>query len=149
MPNSLVKFASRVDGNGRGKLYWGRAGVDGAPFRGNAVPALTEEEYDDRVTRVADPHNGTFRTWIEEENRKYLEVIDAILNGWAVSLFVDRWKVRVKLGGHVTTRHVVYLEWAQFYMEDGTPSRGNYGQPVEISHGPAASPLSSFQGSSV
>ena len=64
MPNSLVKFANRLDGNGRGKLFWGRAAVDGLPFRGQSAPTFTEEEYDERVTRVADPDNGTFRTWI-------------------------------------------------------------------------------------
>lgn len=135
MGSSLVKFANHVDGNGRGKLYWGRVEQDGLPFRGPGVPFFTEEEYEDRVVRVADPKNGRFRTWVAAENKAYLDVLDMVLNGWAVILYQDTWKVRVKVGGVFQQRHVHYVVWAEYFLEDGSRSPVGYGQPVEFGHG--------------
>lgn len=146
MGSSLVKFANRIDGNGRGKLYWGRAEHDGLPFRGPMAPMFTEEEYEERVVRVADPRNGTFRTWDPVENQQYLDVMDKILNGWATCLFAERWRARVRRGKHTVERHVVYIEWAEYYLEDGSRSPVGYGQPMEHAHGQAnggANPLPS------
>jgi hypothetical protein len=141
MGSSLVKFANRLDGRGRGKLYWGRVEVDGLPFRGPTAPTFTEEEFEDRVTRVSDPQNGTFRTWIPKENKKYLDVLDMIFNGWAVGIFQKRWLARVKIQGCVTQRMVVYIEWAEFFLEDGSRAPIGYGQPLEHGHGQTNGPF--------
>jgi len=89
--SSLIKFTNRTDGNGRGKVYWGRADRDGLPFRGAAAPTYTEDEFQDRVVRVADPKNGTFDTGDEEQNKQYLAVLDGIANGWFQLIHIDRW----------------------------------------------------------
>jgi len=117
MPNSLVKFKNEKDGNGRGKLYWGRADVDGLPFRGQSAPMLTQQEYEARVVRVADPHNGTFRTWVDEENKEYLRVLDKILNQWAQCIFTRRRPDKEGNG------EIVYIEWAEYFLEDGAPAQ--------------------------
>lgn len=145
MANSLVKFLNRQGGNGRGKLYWGRSDVDGLPYRGFNAPNLTEEEYEDRVVRVADPHNGTFHTWIPEENAAFLEVMDKNLNGWAGVLFQDNWKEKVEIDGQVQLRHVHYVVWAEYYLEDG--SRTTAHNPMEMSHGQGNSFNHPFPGS--
>ena len=118
MSNSLVKFKQHNSGNGRGRLYWGRAHVDGLPFRGPYPPTMTEDEFDTRVVRIADPCNGTFRTWDEVENKAYLDVVDKITNNWAALIYVERWRDKK------SDRHVVYIEWAEYYLEDGSPAQG-------------------------
>jgi|TARA_R110000824_G_scaffold169171_4_gene346234 hypothetical protein len=126
MTNNLIKFINRTDGNGRGNLYWGRADKDGLPFRGQEAPLLREEEFDQRLVRVADPKNGTFYTGDAEQNKKYLEVMDGAANGWFHIVFVDRWRDDDK-------HHHVYLEWLEYFLEDGQPTKAatpgaNYGQ---------------------
>jgi len=121
MSNSLVKFTHKKDGNGRGNLYWGRADVDGLPFRGHTPPSLRQEEFEERVVRVADPKNGTFYTGNEEENADYLKVMDGVTNGWFHLIFIDRWRE------DGDKKHYVYLEWVEYYLEDGKPVP--YGQP--------------------
>lgn len=133
MSHSLVKFTTQTNGNGRGKLYWGRADIDGLPFRGAGPPLLTQDEFDQRVVRVADPQNGTFRSWVEKENKAYLEVCDKILNGWARCVFVDRWRDKQH------DRHVIYIEWACYYLEDGNPAQIQ-SSIMELNHGPMHGP---------
>jgi len=116
MSNSLVKFTNRKDGNGRGQLFWNRADVDGLPFRGQMAPLLREEEYEERVVRVADPKNGTYYTGDEEQNAAYLKVMDGISNGWYHLIFVDRWRE------DGDRHHYVYIEWVEYYLEDGKPT---------------------------
>jgi hypothetical protein len=141
MASSLVKFAGRSNGNGRGKLFWGRVEQDGLPFRGQAAPNYTEEEYEERVARVADPHNGTFRTWIQQENKAYLSVLDMVTNGWAVGIYQERWRASVRLRGRVTQRMVVYIEWIEYYLEDGSRTQINLGRPTEQNYGQTAGPF--------
>ena len=141
MGSSLVKFAGRSNGNGRGKLYWGRVEQDGLPFRGRAAPNYTEEEYEERVARVADPRNGTFRTWIPRENKQYLDILDMIFNGWAVGVYQERWRTRVRLHGRVTQRMVTYIEWVEYYLEDGSRTQISLGRPMEQSHGSTTGPF--------
>ena len=115
MTNSLVKFTSRKDGNGRGELFWGRAGVDGLPFRGQAAPSYRDEEFEERVVRVADPKNGTFYTGDEEQNTAYLKSMDGIANGWLHMVFMDRWR------DEGDSEHRIYIEWVEYFLEDGSP----------------------------
>jgi hypothetical protein len=126
MPNSLVKFVNQKEGTsveGRGDLHWKRADIDGLPFRGHQVPSYRNDEFDERVVRVSDARNGTFYTGDTEENAKYLKVMDAIQNGWYQLVFCERWRQELD-SGKQDKFHTIYLEWAEFFLEDGssTPS---------------------------
>lgn len=115
-PTSLIKFANRVTHPSGNHIYWERAAQDGAPFRGPIAPLFTEEEWDRRVVKVADAKNAFYDTQIAEENKRFLEVIETIANGWCQLLHLERfWQG--------TTKH--YIEWLEYYMEDGhrTPYR--------------------------
>lgn len=116
MSNSLVKFTNRKDGNGRGQLFWGRADVDGLPFRGQMAPSMRQEEFEERVVRVADPKNGTFYTGDENENAEYLKVMDGVANGWFHLVYIDRWREEGD------KKHHIYIEWVEYYLEDGKPT---------------------------
>lgn len=112
MSSSLVKFARQNQaGNGQ-PLNWGRADVDGLPYRGVPTP-MRDEEFDDRVVRVADYKNDFFDVKIEEQNKRFLEVMDRCANGWYELKFIERFH----LG---TNAH--YLEWVEYYLEDGKPT---------------------------
>jgi hypothetical protein len=116
MSSSLVKFMNRtVNGNGRGKVFWGRSEADGLPFRGPEAPMLTNEEYEDRLVRIHDPKNGIFDVTNEEENKRYLEIMDGLANGWYQLIYINRQFDEAKA--------LVYVEWLESYMEDGSPSR--------------------------
>ena len=115
MSNSLVKFTSRKDGNGRGQLFWERADIDGLPFRGQQAPLLRGDEFEDRVVRVADPKNGTFYTGDPEQNAVYLKVMDGVANSWYQLVYVTRWRDK---GDKF---HYVYIEWLEYFLEDGKP----------------------------
>ena len=117
MPNNLIKFVNKTDGNGRGNLFWGRADIDGLPFRGKEAPLLRTEEFEDRLVRVADPKNATFYTGDEEQNIKYLEVMDGVANGWFHLVFVERWRE------DGDKRHHVYMEWLEYFLEAGPPTK--------------------------
>jgi len=117
MSNSLVKFTNRRDGNGRGQLFWSRADVDGLPFRGTQAPLYRDEEYENRVVRVADSKNGTFFTGDKAQNKDYLRVMDGITNNWFQLVFIDRWRVEDD------TNHYIYMEWVEYFMEDGKPAQ--------------------------
>ena len=114
MASSLVKFMNRrVNGNGRGQVFWSRADRDGAPFRGQAAPMFTEEEFDEKLVRVYDPKNGVFDVTDKEENDRYLEILDGISNGWFQLVYINR---QFDEGSRL-----VYVEWLESYMEDGSP----------------------------
>lgn len=122
---SMLKFANRTDGGGGRRLYWGRAVQDGAPYRGQAPPQLTQEEFEEKTVRIFDAKNGTFNTGNKEENAEYLSVLDLIANRMAGQVYIRRW--RPKDAKHM----VVYIEWVEYYLEDGTPTQGviGHGQP--------------------
>lgn len=106
---SLAKFSNRRSHGGQ-QLHWGRAGQDGAPFRG-ALPHLTEEEYEQRVIRVGDPKLAFFDVTKEDAIKAYLDVVDGIVNHWFELVFVQRfWKMD-------PPTH--YVEWIEYFYEDG------------------------------
>jgi hypothetical protein len=118
----LVKFADqRNGGNGR-QLFWGRSDVDNAPFRGVSSPReiMTQDEMEDRLVRVRDPHNRLFDLSDPADNTAYMAVVDKVVNGWAQMMFVKRVLSRNKKTGRVRVQ--VYCEWIQPYMEDGKPA---------------------------
>ena len=115
--SSLVRFANQQGENGQ-PLHWHRAGEDGAPFRGQPQ-MMREEEYEQRAVRVGDPKVKIFTISPDhaEEVAEYQDVLTKVVNGgWGQILHVDRQYNAEK--GH----WMVYLEWVQWYMQDGHPS---------------------------
>lgn len=123
--SSLIKYLDQREGNERGRLYWGRLGEDGLPFRGNNVPLYRSEEWDERLVRVGDFKNGSFNLQDPEQNRRFLEVMDRALNGW-YALFKRH-------DDFEHDKQTVYLEWAELYLEDGGarlgPPAAAFGSP--------------------
>lgn len=116
---SLVKFMGKTNGGKRGNLYWGRADIDGAPYRGPMPALMTNEEMDERLVRVADPYNRIFDLSIPTDNKHYLDTVDMIVNGLARLMFIKRVITRNKKDDRIRVR--VYLEWVVVVMEDGEP----------------------------
>ena len=123
-PSSLIRFMHHRDGGERGNLYWQRANMDGAPFRGHEPPRLPEEEYQQRVVEVIDPKIGTFDLSDPGERQAYLEVLNKIVNGWATLSHRER---RYCEG---TRNWVVHIEWLEHFMEDGSPVQGSLSPSV-------------------
>lgn len=117
--SSIFKFANRVNGGQGRQLFWGRADIDGAPYRGAAPPMLPAEELDDRLVRVADPFSRIFDLSNEHDTKAYLDVMDKIVNQWAHMLYIKRVVTRNKKNDCIRVR--VILEWVEFYMQDGQP----------------------------
>jgi hypothetical protein len=124
--SSLVKFYSSKSKSGGDKVYMGRVAVDGVPFRGTSPPFMTEDEFEQRTVKVSDFRNAFFDVNEEADNRAYREVWECCLNGWFKPLCLIRfWQG--------TTKH--YMEWVEFYLEDG--SRAPYMTPgmMEVASG--------------
>jgi hypothetical protein len=115
MPSSLVKFSAELERNGQ-NLYWSRAGEDGVPFRGKQAPMLPDPVYEERVTKVADYRNSFFDVGDPAQNAQFLAIMDRCLNGWFHLMHLERFWAGPD--GRRTTYH--YVEWAEYYMEDGT-----------------------------
>ena len=125
MASSLFRFSNQRSSNGK-KLYWSRAEVDGVPFRGGYAPLIPEAEYDNRVCRVSDTQNGFFDVTNRHENDKYLDVINRCLAGWYRLLHLERfWQG--------TSKH--YVEWAEYYMEDGGKTPFTTSGVMEVERG--------------
>jgi len=134
MPPSLVRFAGRNRSADGRSLFWDRADRDGLPFRGNHAPSFREEEFEDRTIRVADVRNAFFDTTDPTQNKQFLDVMECIFNGWFFQVHLERFWVGPN--GQRTTKH--YLEWVEYYLEDG--SRTPYLSPgiMELAHGQSA-----------
>jgi hypothetical protein len=115
MATSLIKFHNQKTRGGK-KLFWGRAAEDGLPYRGKFAAMYRDDEFEDRTTVVKDARNDYFDTMDPEENARFLEIMDAILNGWFQLVHIERF---VEIEGVRTTKH--YLEWAEYYREDNSP----------------------------
>ncbi len=66
-------------------------------------------------------HRSRTNTGDTEENAKYLKVMDAIQNGWYQLVFCERWRQELD-SGKQDKFHTIYLEWAEFFLEDGSSS---------------------------
>jgi hypothetical protein len=125
MANSLVKFSSRK-GNGQQRLFWDRAGIDGLPFRGANPPMMTEEEFESRAVRVADVRNEFFDMTDDAQRKAYLDVLECCMNGWFRVIHLERF-----WGG--SAKH--YIEWAEFYLEDGSRTPYQTAGFTEVANG--------------
>lgn len=129
MSNSLLKYAARADkrGNpGGDHLWWHRAADDGAPFRGPFAPEYTEEEFEARAVKVRDFRNAFFDVTDQAQNAQFCDVMDCCANGWFQLYHIERfWKG--------SNKH--YVEWFEYYMEDGRRTPYAQSGPMEIPHG--------------
>lgn len=124
MGSSLLRFSNRATDRSANNLHWGRvgAGADPFPFRGQQVPNYTEDEFEQRVIRVADAKNGFFDVSDPTQNKQFLDVMECCFNQWFQLTYLERFWVDGK--GNRTTLH--YVEWVEYYLEDG--SRAPYRQ---------------------
>ena len=79
----LQQNEALVRGNGRGPLHFGRAHIDGMPFRGAKLPLLREEEFEQALETVYDAKSETFNLSIPEQKAKHDQVLDHCFNGCA------------------------------------------------------------------
>lgn len=110
---ALNQFFDEYEDRAGNPLHWGRASADGAPFRGNP-PLMSEHELDDRVVKVGEIHVDIFDINDQDQRQVYMSVLDRIASGWYRLVHLERF-----IFG--TTCH--YVEWEEFYCEDGTPAR--------------------------
>jgi len=106
-------------------VHWSRASLDGAPFRGGALPILKDREFDDATERVFDVRYGTFDTSDptqklpeHAENPRSLEtILDCAANDWFKILrYNERWVD----GTDGKPTIYVFVIWAEPYMELAT-----------------------------
>lgn len=117
MAYSLVKFRNRTSSGGK-KLFWDRVqvGADSLPYRGQFAPMYREDEFEDRTVRVADARNAFFDVTNQESNKQYLDVMECCFNGWFKMVHLERfWE-----GPDGRRTHFHYVEWVEYYMEDGS-----------------------------
>ncbi len=126
MANSLVTFSRSMQERDGQKLFWGRADLDGVPYRGPQPPIMPEEEYAERVVKVGEAHADFFDMMVPRDKARYLEVLTACCNGWFRCLErIPFW--------NKTTKH--YMEWVEYFMEDGTRIRFAQNQALELDPG--------------
>lgn len=99
------------------QLHWHRAELDGAPFRGDSIPLLKNDEFEELAQKVHDAKIGIFDTSDETHKqcgRTYNEVLDGVASGW-FKLLTERkykWSRRNK-----KLTMLVYVEWSEPTMQ--------------------------------
>lgn len=108
---SFLKYQHDQDvlqGNGRGPVSFARAHIDGAPYRGPALP-LREEEYYDYTEEVLDFDCGIFDIRDKEEYIRLRTIMDRASNDWyRIVDYQTKWGER----SDGSTTMFVYLAWA-------------------------------------
>jgi len=106
---SLLKYKKEQNGNGRGRLFWGRSDVDQLPIRGPAPLMLKEDEFLEYAERVFDARVAVFNIMDPGERAEYQAVIERIASGWYKGLYVERL--------FDDEKKLVYMEWLECYLE--------------------------------
>lgn len=112
---SLLKYVT--DGasatSDRGKVSFGRAHLDGVPYRGPSA-MLREEEYEDLTEVVQDGHVAVFDLSKEEDKQMLTKIVDAAANSW-----YSIWKMQehAALQSDGSVKIFVYCVWTQPYRE--------------------------------
>ena len=102
-----AKYFGEQDPRHGGILHW--PGVQGLPFRGDAVPNLLKRELE-KLPVVATANHKLFDMGAEEDNQLYQWVRERIRNGMFTCDFVERW--------HDANNCMwIYLEWSQLYVQ--------------------------------
>lgn len=107
----LMKYFGEQGDQHNGRLFWSSA-LDGLPFRGNAAPVLTQEEFDTSLETHYDFHSKEFDLTDPEQQKEYVEVMDRICNG----LYVEYYKA-IKEDQATGRVRYAYLEWLQQYKQ--------------------------------
>lgn len=116
MPStSLAQFMGQKQTASGDPLHWGRADIDGVPYRGKPLPAMPEAEMENRLKKVADPQIKIFDMAKPTDVKEYQSILGKITAGWATCIHVDRQFVADE------QKWLVYMEWADWYMQDGAP----------------------------
>jgi len=112
MPRGSMRkfFADRGGSEHGGKLHWPGT-TDGYPFRGDQVPDLRENEFND-VPLALDFQSAHFKLWDPEDKRRFDAVMDRIVNGW----YMQHQRKDIPVDGQDLP--LVWLEWVQIYGED-------------------------------
>lgn len=110
---SIIKYLSEKgpDKDPRGPLFWGRAKIDGAPFRGTQPPLLRDEEFRKLAERVYDAGVKVFRLWEPDELEEYTLIVDRIINNYYRPIRREYLPVPEK------NSFAVLLEWGAPRME--------------------------------
>lgn len=121
---SLLKYQEDVDllrgASERGRVFFGRASVDGVPFRipegaAERVP-LRNEEFDAFCDTVYDVEVRLFDLSRDEDRRQYQAILDRAVNGWYRILHImRRWKDGEN--GQGEGGIIAYVEWAVPFKE--------------------------------
>jgi len=114
MAGSIDDFFNNRSRHGGKKVFTNRIGDDGVPFRGFQPPNLREDEYDQRVVRVAEPRVEEFDMTQSKDKQRYLTVLKGAAEGYFRIIFLDRFHKG-------STKH--YVEWIEFYNEDGQAAK--------------------------
>lgn len=79
---SVLKYLEEPGTGDRGRLFWGRASIDRAPFRGRQPPMLRDEEFRRLAERVYDAGVRVFHLWNEQDRLEYESIVDKIINNY-------------------------------------------------------------------
>ena len=131
MSSGLLKFSNRITATNGDKLHWGRVDADGLPFRGPITPTYREDEWESRTVKVADARNGFFDVHDVVSNKQYLDVLECCANGWFQLVYLERFWTDPN--GNRTSLH--YVEWLEYYVEDGSRVPYQSQGIMELQHG--------------
>lgn len=111
----LSKYTNKVTEAHGSRVRWNRADLDGLPFLGATRELYTEDEYQERAVVDKFFQFRVFHLNNPADARDYADVCDRIVNGWYRLIF------RQALS--MTRDEVIwYVEWAEQFMTDGTPT---------------------------
>jgi hypothetical protein len=108
---SLLKhFGEQSSDDHGGRLFWSQA-LGGLPFRGPFAPTLSQEEVETQVGVTFDFKSEVFDLSDETQRKRYVAVMDRIVNRWYVLHHIERQMIQAE------KKAIVYLEWSQRYGE--------------------------------
>ena len=107
---SLSRYYNERESSTGEPLYWGRAKLDGAPFRG-VPPMLREEEFDEHAERSMDAHVRIFNLSRPEELQDYRQILERVCNQRCMIVHRERQY------DPATRSFLVLLEWVEPFIE--------------------------------
>jgi len=118
---SFFKYANDPEvtkGNGRGRLQFGRADIDGMPFRGQSPYPMREEEFQQLTDVVCETSCRIFDLSDVEQLREYRKILDGCVN----RLYRCIWRSQRWVIGDDGVPHLfMYIEWTEPALETVRP----------------------------
>lgn len=129
---SLLKhFGEQNSEEHGGRLFWSQS-LGGIPFRGPYAPTLSQDEVETQVEMAFDFKSDVFDLSDVEQKKRYIGVMDRIVNRWYVLHHIERQLIPAE------KKAIVYLEWSQRYGELNPAARAarsqGYVLPIQPSH---------------